>query len=72
MFLVREPTELRGLMVDFGHVRVFLPAWQFPQEIDDLAASVATLTPDSSLRLLVQDVQWPTEPLYSLNPTPDW
>ena len=65
MFLVREPEHLRGLMVSFGHVLVFLPAWEFPRQVSDIEQGVIALRTGEILRLLVRAIAWPTEPQYS-------
>jgi hypothetical protein len=67
MFLVREPEHLRGLMASFGHVLVFLPAWDFPRQIGDIEQGVIALRTDPSPRLLVKEIAWPTEPQYRLD-----
>jgi hypothetical protein len=67
MFLVREPEHLRGLMVSFGRVRVFLPAWHFPRQVGDIEQGVIALPPGANPQLLAAEVAWPTEPQYLLD-----
>ena len=68
MFLVREPEHVRGLMVSFGRVRVFLPAWHFPRQVGDIEQGVIALRTGANPRLLVAEIAWPTEPQYLLDP----
>ena len=67
MFLVREPEHLRGLMVSFGHVLVFLPAWEFPRQVSDIEQGVIALRTGEIPRLLVRAIALPTEPQYLLD-----
>jgi hypothetical protein len=68
MFLVREPEHLRGLMMSFGHVLVFLPAWRFPRQVGDIEQGVIALRKGAISQLLMAEIVWPREAQYLLDP----
>lgn len=70
MMLIEKPVALRSLMVDFGHVWVFLPAWQHLRTITDLEQALQQMVEAGDVAG-GRSIPWPEEPLYLLDPPPE-
>jgi len=58
---------LRGLLVDFGHVRVVLPAPLFPRSAADLDDGLSQVLSRIGTEVTDVDIGWPGEPGYLLD-----